>query len=118
MLNICSIFLFQMLTYWRQNDKIERENRKKAEKAALEKRRQEEELREAKRQQRKFNFLITQTELYAHFMHNKQIAGLVIRARLIFLTTKQCTQHDFDRGSVRESRRYSQQDGRRRSKWS
>lgn len=28
-------------------------------------------LLEAKRQQRKLNFLITQTELYAHFMANK-----------------------------------------------
>lgn len=30
---------------------------------------------QAKRQQRKLNFLITQTELYAHFMGGKQNAG-------------------------------------------
>lgn len=30
---------------------------------------------QAKRQQRKLNFLITQTELYAHFIGSKQNAG-------------------------------------------
>lgn len=31
----------------------------------------EEELREAKRQQQRLNFLLSQTELYSHFMQNK-----------------------------------------------
>ena len=66
----------QVLAFWRQNEKFERENRKKAEKAAIEQRKHEDELREARRQQRKFNFLITQTELYAHFMQNQQASGL------------------------------------------
>lgn len=34
----------------------------------------EEELREAKRQQQRLNFLISQTELYSHFMGNKSSA--------------------------------------------
>jgi DNA helicase INO80 len=53
------------------NEKRERESRKKAEKAALDKARKEEEVRDAKRQARKLNFLITQTELYSHFVGNK-----------------------------------------------
>ncbi|CAI2165658.1 6377_t:CDS:10 [Funneliformis geosporum] len=61
----------QMLMFWKRNEKEERELRKKAEKEALEKMRIEEELREAKRQARKLNFLITQTELYSHFVGKK-----------------------------------------------
>lgn len=60
-----------MLMFWKRNEKEERELRKKAEKEALEKMRIEEELREAKRQARKLNFLITQTELYSHFVGKK-----------------------------------------------
>jgi len=61
----------EMLLYWRRFDRVEKEHRKKAEKEAIEQRRQDEEMREMKRQQRKLNFLITQTELYAHFMGKK-----------------------------------------------
>ncbi|XP_047133142.1 chromatin-remodeling ATPase INO80 isoform X1 [Hydra vulgaris] len=61
----------EMLLYWRRFDRVEKEHRKKAEKEAMEQRRQDEEMREMKRQQRKLNFLITQTELYAHFMGRK-----------------------------------------------
>ena len=65
-----------MQLFWRKYDKTERDGRRKAERAANEQRKAEEELKEAKRQQRKFNFLITQTELYAHFMHSKLTNGL------------------------------------------
>ncbi|XP_023668681.2 chromatin-remodeling ATPase INO80 isoform X1 [Paramormyrops kingsleyae] len=65
----------EMLLYWKKYDKVEKEHRKRAEKEALEQRRLDEEMREAKRQQRKLNFLITQTELYAHFMGGKHRAG-------------------------------------------
>ena len=61
----------EMLLYWRRFDKVEKEHRKKAEKEAMEQRRLDEEMHEMKRQQRKLNFLITQTELYAHFMGKK-----------------------------------------------
>ncbi|KAI8066860.1 SNF2 family N-terminal domain-containing protein [Gongronella butleri] len=61
----------QMLLFWKKNEKEERELRKKAEKEALERMRQEEERREAQRQARKLNFLITQTELYSHFIGRK-----------------------------------------------
>jgi DNA helicase INO80 len=63
-----------MLGYWRRHEKEERDNRKRAEREALERAKIEDEKREAKRQQRKLNFLITQTELYAHFIA-KNIAG-------------------------------------------
>ena len=45
--------------------------RKKEEKEAAEALKREQELREAKRQQQRLNFLIQQTELYSHFMSNK-----------------------------------------------
>lgn len=60
-----------MLLYWRKNEKEELAARKKAEKEALEKAKAEEEAREAKRQSRKLNFLLTQTELYSHFIGKK-----------------------------------------------
>lgn len=60
-----------MLMFWKRNEKEEREMRKRAEREALERMKIEEELREAKRQARKLNFLITQTELYSHFVGKK-----------------------------------------------
>ncbi|CAL1282320.1 unnamed protein product [Larinioides sclopetarius] len=61
----------EMMLYWKRYEKVEKEHRKRAEKEAQEQLRLDIELREAKRQQRKLNFLITQTELYAHFMSRK-----------------------------------------------
>ena len=61
-----------MQAYWKRYDRAEKDQRKRAEKEALEQLKVDAELREAKRQQRKLNFLITQTELYAHFMSRKK----------------------------------------------
>lgn len=44
---------------------------RRVDRTATEQRRLDMELLEARRQQRKLNFLITQTELYAHFMASK-----------------------------------------------
>ncbi|KAJ4929478.1 hypothetical protein JOQ06_005085, partial [Pogonophryne albipinna] len=66
----------EMMLYWKKYDKVEKEHRKRAEKEALEQRKLDEEMKEAKRQQRKLNFLITQTELYAHFMGGKASMGV------------------------------------------
>ncbi|KAI4300819.1 hypothetical protein L6164_034153 [Bauhinia variegata] len=60
-----------MLLFWKRVDKEMAEIRKKEEKEAAEALRREQELREAKRQQQRLNFLIQQTELYSHFMQNK-----------------------------------------------
>ena len=60
-----------MLMYWRKNEKDELVARKKAEKEALDRAKAEEEARESKRQARKLNFLLTQTELYSHFIGKK-----------------------------------------------
>ena len=60
-----------MLLFTKNNEKKERESRKKAEKEVLDKVKKEEEMREAKRAARKLNFLITQTELYSHFIGDK-----------------------------------------------
>ncbi|CAI0439686.1 unnamed protein product [Linum tenue] len=61
-----------MLLFWKRVDKEMAEVRKKEEKEAAEALKREQELREAKRQQQRLNFLIQQTELYRHFMQNKQ----------------------------------------------
>ncbi|KAL4204250.1 hypothetical protein AMTRI_Chr01g108830 [Amborella trichopoda] len=60
-----------MLVFWKRVDKEQAELRKKEERDAAEALKREEELREAKRQQQRLNFLLTQTELYSHFMQNK-----------------------------------------------
>ena len=62
----------EMLAFWKKNEREERDLRKRAEKEAAERRRIEEEQREARRQAKKLNFLITQTELYCHFVGRKQ----------------------------------------------
>lgn len=61
----------EMLAFWKKNEKEERDLRKRAEKEALDLAKKEEEERESKRQARKLNFLITQTELYSHFIGRK-----------------------------------------------
>lgn len=49
--------------FWRRNEKEEKDHRRKAEKEEIERRKKDEQDRELKRQQKKFNFLLTQTEL-------------------------------------------------------
>ncbi|KAF3326206.1 DNA helicase INO80-like isoform X1 [Carex littledalei] len=60
-----------MLIFWKRVDKEQAEIKKKEEKEAAEALKREEELREARRQQQRLNFLLSQTELYSHFMQNK-----------------------------------------------
>ena len=50
---------------------MQAEVRKREEREAAEALKREQELREAKRQQQRLNFLLSQTELYSHFMQNK-----------------------------------------------
>lgn len=59
------------MAFWKKNEKDEMIAKKKADKEALERAKAEEEAREAKRQSRKLNFLLTQTELYSHFIGKK-----------------------------------------------
>ncbi|KAK5119990.1 hypothetical protein LTR85_007066 [Meristemomyces frigidus] len=61
----------EMLGFWKRNERDEREGRKAAEKQELDKARKAEADREANRQKRKLNFLISQTELYSHFVGKK-----------------------------------------------
>lgn len=63
--------LLQTAVYWRKWEKEEKERQKRADKEIVIQRKKEEELREIKRQQRKLNFLLTQTELYTHFIGGK-----------------------------------------------
>jgi DNA helicase INO80 len=66
---IIKLSFFQ--SYWKRFDRVERQQKRQQEKEAEEQQKQDLQLLEAKRQQRKLNFLITQTELYAHFIANK-----------------------------------------------
>ena len=61
--------------YWRKWEKEEKERLKKAEKEAVAQRKKEEEMREVTRQQRKLNYLLTQTELFSHFIGGKLSGG-------------------------------------------
>ncbi|ODV84270.1 hypothetical protein CANARDRAFT_8947 [[Candida] arabinofermentans NRRL YB-2248] len=58
----------EMLNFWKKNEKEERNLRAKAEQDAVNKAKKEEEERESRRQSRKLNFLLNQTELYSHFI--------------------------------------------------
>ncbi|KAF7557846.1 hypothetical protein G7046_g5961 [Stylonectria norvegica] len=60
-----------MMGFWKRNEREERDLRKAAEKQEIENARKEEADREAARQKRKLNFLISQTELYSHFIGKK-----------------------------------------------
>ena len=61
----------EMMTFWKRNERTERDMRKTAEKLEQELQKKEEAEKEAKRQKNKLNFLISQTELYSHFIGSK-----------------------------------------------
>ena len=72
------IHLLLWQTFWRKSEREEKQQKKVKDRQAQEQRRLDIELLEAKRQQRKLNFLITQTELYAHFMARKMAVGATV----------------------------------------
>ncbi|KAJ7170009.1 SNF2 family DNA-dependent ATPase [Mycena filopes] len=61
----------EMQVFWKKNEREERDVRKREHKEALDRLKLEEEKREAARQARKLEFLISQTELYSHFVGSK-----------------------------------------------
>lgn len=61
----------EMMSFWKRNERAERDLRKTAEKQELENAKKAEADRESNRQKRKLNFLISQTELYSHFIGRK-----------------------------------------------
>ena len=61
----------EMMGFWKRNEREERDLRRVAERQEIESARKAEADREANRQRRKLNFLISQTELFSHFMGNK-----------------------------------------------
>lgn len=61
----------EMQVFWKKNEKEERDVRKREQKEASDRLKLEEEKREAARQARKLEFLISQTELYSHFVGSK-----------------------------------------------
>lgn len=61
----------EMSNFWKKNEREERDLKKKIEKEAMEQAKKEEEEKESKRQAKKLNFLLTQTELYSHFIGRK-----------------------------------------------
>ncbi|KAI9803745.1 MAG: putative DNA helicase ino80, partial [Phylliscum demangeonii] len=60
-----------MTAFWKGNEREEREHRRVAERLELAGAKRAEADREANRQRRKLNFLISQTELYSHFIGRK-----------------------------------------------
>ena len=61
----------EMMSFWKRNEREERDLRRVAEKQELDNAKKAEADREANRQKRKLNFLISQTELYSHFIGRK-----------------------------------------------
>ncbi|QSZ30479.1 hypothetical protein DSL72_000033 [Monilinia vaccinii-corymbosi] len=61
----------EMMSFWKRNEREERDTRRAAEKQEIENAKKVEADREANRQKRKLNFLISQTELYSHFIGKK-----------------------------------------------
>ena len=61
----------EMQAYWKRVDKAEKIQKRQKDKVAEDQRKVDMQLLDVKRQQRKLNFLVTQTELYAHFMAKK-----------------------------------------------
>lgn len=61
----------EMQVFWKKNEREERDVRKREHKEAMDRLKLEEEKREAARQARKLEFLISQTELYSHFVGSK-----------------------------------------------
>ncbi|KAJ7070916.1 SNF2 family DNA-dependent ATPase [Mycena amicta] len=61
----------EMQVFWKKNEREERDVRKREHKEALDRLKLEDEKREAARQARKLEFLISQTELYSHFVGSK-----------------------------------------------
>lgn len=61
----------EMLVTFKKSEKEERDVRKREQREAVDRAKVEEEKREAARQARKLEFLISQTELYSHFVGNK-----------------------------------------------
>lgn len=61
----------EVMAHWRKVEKDRRDAMKVAEKEELERAKREEEIREAKRQQKKLNFLLKQTEIFSHFISRK-----------------------------------------------
>ena len=61
----------EMMSFWKRNEREERDLRRVAERQELENAKKAEADREANRQKRKLNFLISQTELYSHFIGRK-----------------------------------------------
>lgn len=61
----------EMLVSWKKNEREERDFRKRENKEAADRAKVEDEKREAARQARKLEFLISQTELYSHFVGSK-----------------------------------------------
>ncbi|PQE32041.1 hypothetical protein CJF32_00001644 [Rutstroemia sp. NJR-2017a WRK4] len=61
----------EMMSFWKRNEREERDTRRAAERQEIENAKKAEADREANRQKRKLNFLISQTELYSHFIGKK-----------------------------------------------
>lgn len=78
----------EMQLFWKKNEKEERDVRKREQKEAQDRAKIEEEAREAARQSRKLEFLISQSEIYSHFVGSKLKSELSdLLSRVLWLTS-------------------------------
>ena len=90
---ISSVLSDRMNSFWKKHEKEISEKRKR-------KKKEEEEKEEAVRQQRKLNFLLSQTELYSHFMSKKSITSAV--------TSDDSTEENAAQSALQASQRQKQ----------
>eukprot|EP00963_Diacronema_lutheri_P007518 scaffold649_cov347-Pavlova_lutheri.AAC.157 len=101
-----------MVQFWKKTDKDIAEEKKKLLRMELEMRKKEEEEREAKRQQQRLNFLLTQTELYSHFMANKMGDAAPERSKLVQESGSNAPRLDED---SREEEKRLQEEAKRKA---
>lgn len=80
----------EMQVFWKKNEREERDVRKREHKEAMDRLKMEEEKREAARQARKLEFLISQTELYSHFVGNK-LKSMVLSLIMVIRSNVFCS---------------------------
>ncbi|KIW76047.1 hypothetical protein Z517_10792 [Fonsecaea pedrosoi CBS 271.37] len=92
----------EMMSFWKRNEREERDLRRLAERKEIEDAKKAEADREANRQKRKLNFLISQTEIYSHFIGRKiktdEIERATDDAEVAGAVEKRVPAPDRDRG--------------------
>ncbi|KAI5191035.1 chromatin-remodeling ATPase INO80 [Nematocida sp. AWRm77] len=99
--------------FFKRTERTNREKKKKEEKEDYERRKKEEEEKEEERQTKKLNFLITQTELFSHFILGKQSASMDEHSKIALQAAEKHRQavREFDTGHGKDTKETKEQAG-------